>query len=344
MKIKEVYNLRERKGEVGIEVEIEGINLPRRLLVPWKVTTDGSLRGEGFEYVLSKPVQRNKIEDALKILYSSFEDSTLIPSDRTGVHIHINCQELTFIETMNFACLYLIFEDLLIRYCGEARRGNLFCLGAADADFLIKILCDAMILGNFNEIGQNDNFRYSSLNLTPISRYGSLEFRSLSTPEDVREIQQWAEILLQLKDASATFKSISEMVETLSHRGPWQFAADVLGPHFKILECPELENMLYDGIRRVQNIAYITPPKTSFKAKTKAEAVQSFRWNAPPLFQAPEGDIAEENVSIDARIALDEVQEEEVEEDVAEEPEYIRNIRIRNRRIEMQRRHRRRPE
>ena len=125
MKIIEMYPLRETDGEVGIEVEVEGQNLGFvERSNTWNVVGDGSLRGESAEYILRQPVHRKDIHEALAELQELIRHATIRTSDRAGVHVHINCQQLTFMQVINFASLYLIFEDILIKFCGEAREGN----------------------------------------------------------------------------------------------------------------------------------------------------------------------------------------------------------------------------
>lgn len=49
------------KGDVGIEIEVEGKNLPKHFEKYWRVEADGSLRGEdNAEYVLEKPSPLSK--------------------------------------------------------------------------------------------------------------------------------------------------------------------------------------------------------------------------------------------------------------------------------------------
>jgi len=123
MKLYEWLGLNEKKGEVGIEVELEGRHLNFEGDLFWNVTNDGSLRGNSGEWVLRDPVSRKDIAKAVQSLIKMHEPTMNRPyeidcSDRCGVHIHINCQQLTFIQTMCFLTLYLAFEDVLMRFCG----------------------------------------------------------------------------------------------------------------------------------------------------------------------------------------------------------------------------------
>ena len=121
--------------EIGIEIEMEGQYLQIDPNKEWGFKGDGSLRGrEAIEYITNGPIPR---EDVLKTLNDllvhmakdrGYKDhpSLLEPSDRCGVHIHINCQDLTFFQTFNYIFLYLLMEQVLVGYCGESREGNMF--------------------------------------------------------------------------------------------------------------------------------------------------------------------------------------------------------------------------
>ena len=285
MNILEQYDLRHRQGEIGIEIEMEGEYLPNTDIVNWKVVPDGSLRGNSqYEYVLKSPATRKNVTKVLNKLSTIFCDcgSILLPSGRCGVHIHINCQQFTFMQTMNFACIHTIFEEILLNYCGTMRAGNMVCLRASDAEYSIIKLKEAFSKQNFDKYINNNHMRYSAMNLISLPKYGSIEFRALSTPKNIMDIEEWINILLQLKDASMTFNKPSEMVERMSMEGPMLFAKQILGKYFDVLNIPNLEELLYIGIRHVQNIAYTKveqKPKRTLKDKDFYKDNWNNGWN-----------------------------------------------------------------
>ena len=129
--VREWMRVRNTEGDVGIEVEVEGNNLPH-IDEYWNVTHDGSLRGEALEYVFKRPLELSKAKEALDYLghHLSKKNVSVLDSGRCGVHVHINCQKLSIVELYNFFTLNFILEDLLTAFCGESRVGNLFCLRA----------------------------------------------------------------------------------------------------------------------------------------------------------------------------------------------------------------------
>ncbi|KKK75014.1 hypothetical protein LCGC14_2877970, partial [marine sediment metagenome] len=86
--------------QAGIEIELEGTNLKYPISRFWNGKSDGSLRGDSMEYILRSPVHRDKTKSRLLSLKTELEEyhSTLNPSDRCGVHIHIKCQDAIYYQ------------------------------------------------------------------------------------------------------------------------------------------------------------------------------------------------------------------------------------------------------
>src|SRR3990172_9397067 len=112
-------SLRKRTaGDVGVEIEVEGRNLPYTEKY-WKREADGSLRGpENAEYVLRKPATLTQLKMALKSLAIDYRasEAKVDESVRAGVHVHVNVQHMNMVEVYNFITLYLILEELLTKY------------------------------------------------------------------------------------------------------------------------------------------------------------------------------------------------------------------------------------
>ena len=245
--------------DVGIEIEVEGEGIPIGEDIPmfWRDLHDGSLRGESREYVLQKPIKLDKVDIALESLMKSFEQvgARVNDSDNCGVHIHVNCQRMDTKQVLKFACLYLILEEILVSMCGKNRAGNLFCLRARDAEAQVFHLCEAKRTLSINGL-QGDMFRYSSMNLASLSKFGTIEFRAMRTPQDFRTLSEWIHILVTVRDASQKFDDIKDMVESVSREGAMRFLEMVFGTSGRSLMIPDADDMLMRGVRLVQEIAY----------------------------------------------------------------------------------------
>lgn len=246
-------------GEVGIEIELEGTPLPTTVRAAkdtpnyWRVETDGSLRGEAREYVLDNPIHRNEINPALSQLYTALKKATLEDSGRAGVHVHINVRDLTFVQMYNFVMLYLVFEKVLVKFCGESREGNLFCLRSVDAEYLLYLLIKVIRNGSVGDLGTNE-IRYASINLTALRKYGSLEFRAMRSPVEQEVIEDWAGVLLQLKDSALTFTQPEELLIGVSEMGGYDFARRHLGDYIRLFPDTNWNKEVMDGLRLIQPI------------------------------------------------------------------------------------------
>lgn len=184
-------------GDAALEIELEGQNLPTKDSSGyWKVVEDGSLKG-GLEYVMRVPGNLQYVEDSLDILLNLLKKSKVNDSYRAGIHCHINCQELTMRQLVNFICCYALVEDYLIDWCDPRRKGNHFCLKIKDAEFLPYTISKFIRTGDIKHI-QTDNIRYSAINLLSLFKFGSLEFRALESTCDKAKILKWVNVLLNL--------------------------------------------------------------------------------------------------------------------------------------------------
>lgn len=258
MKVKEWFRVRPRQGDVGIEIEAEGHNLPHTGEY-WNVTHDGSLRGESLEYVLKRPMSLPEARKALDYLSLKYEqnEATVNDSDRCGVHVHVNCQELNIVQLYNFFVLYLVLEDLLVKFCGDSREGNLFCLRAKDAEYLLYTLSSALEDKEFRARFSSDDLRYASMNVKSLPTYGSLEFRAMRGTKDMDLIYKWADLLVGLREKAKTIDSPIDIVMGLSMGGAEAFLTEHLGEHAEyFLGIKDLDILLMEGVRRAQEIAY----------------------------------------------------------------------------------------
>lgn len=264
MQVKDKYfRGKDVKGEVGIEIEMEGKNFPDANLFfnategMWTGHHDGSLRGSSIEIVLSQPVPRDKVREALvtanKVLTNA--GTKVVPSVRTGVHIHINVRHMTEEQVYKFMFCWFLFESVLVRYCGEDRVGNLFCLRGTEAETYMEALEEAVKANDFN-ILYTDELRYSAMNPKALVEYGSLEFRCLKTPNDILDIEEWVNLLLKVKDFSLTIDDPVEMLDMISRVGGDEIAEDCFGELLPQLPAQDWTTEMFEGLRQIQPIIF----------------------------------------------------------------------------------------
>lgn len=251
-----------QSGDVGLEIECEGTNLFRAPFSYWSCHEDGSLRTikghPACEYVLKAPLGIKELHDALSYLNVKLKESgsEVIQSQRTSVHVHVNCQKMLVRDLYNYLCLYLIFEEVLVEWSGPDRAGNLFCLRGKDSDFYVNMLESVLKNKSFKQ--WRDEYRYSACNVASIPKFGSLEFRSMKGTVDIDTIMTWVGILLHLKEMSRKYKSPVEIVEDFVAIGPLPFFKKIFkDDQRKVLEgIPGLSGKLWDGLRMMRDVAY----------------------------------------------------------------------------------------
>ncbi|MBU6231631.1 amidoligase family protein [Patescibacteria group bacterium] len=260
-------------ADVGLELEMEGRGLPSAgavagLIAPksnstWITHNDGSLRGESLEYVLERPCFGNEIEHMVGGLYTYFGRTRFNLSNRCSTHVHVNIGGYKVNELTSVILLWSIFEDMLVRWCGEQRTTNHFCLGFKDTNATVDAWDRGLKDGDFNF---TEGMKYTALNLRPIFERGSVEFRTMRAEEKPDNIIEWAKFCLALvRFAKQNYKNPYDIAHALSERGGLEMFANICesggisGDFFDgVIGLPGNENfniLSVENFRRTQKLA-----------------------------------------------------------------------------------------
>jgi Putative amidoligase enzyme len=261
--IRTLLDLNKVDGDIGIEIEMEGPNpFPTNRDVErynWRAEEDGSLRGHSKEYVINTPIKIEEVDKHLENLKGVLNKAgaSITYSFRAGVHVHLNVQKLTVKQMATLACLYIVLEKPFVKFCGEQREGNHFCLRIQDAEYPVMLLETAILTNNLNML-HTDNIRYSSMNLKAIPTYGSIEFRAMETLPDLGKISDWCKMLIKIKEYAISITERREISYDISFKGPDRWAADLLGEDlFKLISYERIDKDIMHGLRLCQNIIYL---------------------------------------------------------------------------------------
>ena len=224
----------------GVEIEVEGEDLPvfdysttHSILSKWKTTYDGSLRGESKEYVSRKPYLMNTTRGMVATLADYLSTCELNISDRCGVHVHTNVQDMQINHLYNFLVLYFLIEEPLIDWCGPARVANVFCMRGKDASGNIDYIRDSMDDLHLIVNADSSVCKYGALNLSSIPIFGSLEFRGLATPPDTDDwwrIRRIVGVMNHLKTTAMQYDSPKEIYNAWIRSSPTEFFKSVYYP------------------------------------------------------------------------------------------------------------------
>lgn len=224
-------------GLIGLELEIEGINLPgeghleqivsSETKSRWKAAPDGSLRGENLEYVLNKPTSLDEAIKMVNLLYDAFKrrGTVLTNSNRCSTHVHINMKNKKIHELTSILALWMVFEKALIKWNGEERESNHFCLSSNDSPQVAETWERFLREGAANWAG---GLKYSSLNILPLFNLGSFEFRCGAPPNNPEQVISWFSFLVSMVEfAVEKYPNPLSISYDLSERGAFQILEEI---------------------------------------------------------------------------------------------------------------------
>jgi hypothetical protein len=234
LKLYELLNCKPGRGDFGVEIECEGENINSDCPAGWKAVDDGSLRGEfphsRCEFVFSQPASLSKSIERISNLAEAQKTATLNFSFRTSVHVHVNCQQLTWGAYCAFIYTSLLMEGILSKYCGDTRNNNRFCLRVSDAEGIVEHMLGLFANGveSIRAIREND-VRYGFINIAATQKYGSLEFRGMRGTLDVAILTNWLKCLYNIRKFAIECDSPTKVHDLFVKLSPEDFITKILG-------------------------------------------------------------------------------------------------------------------
>ncbi len=282
-------------GSIAYEVELES----KRQVYPeadgWVTAGDNSLRYYGIEMKSRAPVKEASISKHLNNLLGAVKDiEWIIPSPRTSVHTHVNVLGLSPIEIFTSVAAYWLFEPVFFALCDSSRKANLFCLRLKDAygilhmieeDVASTIQLKTVPFRSFN----SPDYRYSSVNLAAVCKFGSLEYRALHGTLDADLLELWGKMCLAVTYRSSRYKSPKELFDAVINDGYEVVKQHVFGKglvdHIQVPaeEIDEQIAMLYDLVNAVdwdvysRSLEAVDKSKSSVFKKTRNEVAEELR-------------------------------------------------------------------
>lgn len=207
--------VQQKSGLIGVELEIEGVNLPESVGGGWVVKPENSLRtlhnggpGDAWEYVTNVPHSMEGINNRLVALEKRLtkEGTQVVLTSRASTHIHLNMVPETFKTYFGFIMIFTAVEPVLIHLCGPERNGNLFCLPSYETGDIRRCI-QHQVIGILNPgmYGWSGRGKYANLNLDPLSTLGSVEVRCFPNCIDAGTITRWAQWLVNMQTMAKTW-------------------------------------------------------------------------------------------------------------------------------------------
>lgn len=212
--VRSIYGVTPEMGFIaGAELEIECVAdwnnryIEEELRVG--VEQDGSLRNYGREFLLP-PSTKDVLVDKMKQVHENIDwrDGERF-SERTSIHVHVNCLWSSDIQVRDLLFLYSIFEPIFMAYVGPKRRDNIHCMP------LTSTHMPSNYKGTLRTIKDRWH-KYTALNLLPLSELGTVEFRHLYGTDNTEVFKQWLnmiEVLWIFSQSWGGFKQ-ADLVDT----------------------------------------------------------------------------------------------------------------------------------
>ncbi len=290
-------------GDVGLELEIEGRQLPSADLLSslrcpktrgfWATHDDNSLRGENAEYVLSSPISIESVDMMVGGLYEKFatNKSNLLLSNRCSTHVHVNVSDWKIDKLTTFLLVWSLLEEGLLQWCGVERQKNHFALSMQDTPATISYWEGLLMKGLTHA---ERNLKYSALTVIHLFDYGSFEVRCGRAPNSAEEVTNWTKLIWGIREFVRKFEGLPSDVPALASErqasgileaicedmGIPEFAAEILRA------APDINREGMETFRHIQKLAYL-PPWHDWKGLIDAEYVPNPFGRTPDRPAAP---------------------------------------------------------
>lgn len=167
----------------------------------WKLVTDASVSGEGWEAV--SPILRGMpgVDEAVKAAMAL--DAAGAEVDRScGLHVHVDASDLSPEEINEILTRYARYETQIDAFMPLSRRenNNHYCRSVKDLlqNYTLGPLDRGVrtFLREFPDTGCGNSRRFYKINLVAYVRHGTLEFRHHSGTRNANKIKNWVLFVL----------------------------------------------------------------------------------------------------------------------------------------------------
>lgn len=184
----------------GVEHEIENVLSYDALNHTYFHTeSDNSLRNNGVEFIsnplnfVSQVCAFDNLHGSIKYRPKGGVDDAF--TDRTSIHVHVNCMDLSLEATKAFILWYALFEPVFFSFVDKKRPNSIYC-----------VPLDQTVLPNHysksvNHLTQMWS-KYTAFNILPLRSQGTIEFRHMHGTNDKVLFVEWLTAIKQLWEYS----------------------------------------------------------------------------------------------------------------------------------------------
>ena len=232
---------------LGIELEYE--NLPSGLadIPSWHLTSDGSLRDNGGEWV-SIPLPFDGVDAALERAESSLAHSGVVASLRCGLHTHMNMRPYSVGQVWSLVTLYALIEPTLYDQYAVGREGNMFAVPLYLNNHQVRALYDdinGIRAGTSRQCSVTSTSKYSALNFHRLADLGTLEMRQPYCTTNFDAIRSWTDFCKMLVTVGTLFADPHHVLDEYERGGLEELQERLFGEAFPI--DPDIQELAEDA-------------------------------------------------------------------------------------------------
>lgn len=224
----------------GMECEIEQVH-NGQVFNGFSFTEDGSLRCNGAEYI-SDPMDRMTLLKCFKNLHAQIKliDPSKAFSFRTSTHVHVNCRTLEMEQVKNIVLLYALFEEVFFAMVDPSRRSNIHCVPLTET-YLPNLYREGL------PVLHRKWHKYTALNILPLNKIGTIEFRHLQGTNDAVLIDEWLTALENLWNLGKVIHISPESLSSSTTRMLWY--STIFGHSKRMMDLqPIVPNMIKNSV------------------------------------------------------------------------------------------------
>ncbi|MAL83098.1 MAG: hypothetical protein CMF11_01925 [Idiomarina sp.] len=181
----------------------------------WKIVTDASLGYDNAGEVVSPILQGEQGLRELELVCQGLEDAGARVDRQCGLHIHLDCRDMSVAECQTVFKRYSDYEHAIDRIMPRSRRGNARWCGTIAHSSVKRETY------NTKESLSNAIGRYHKVNLTNIASRGSIEFRQHSGTTNYNKIYNWLNFLQQFVASSIQLTGVARTVRRVRSKQRW---------------------------------------------------------------------------------------------------------------------------
>lgn len=172
----------------------------------WVIKPDGSCGYEIVSRVLNGSEGLAEMRRTIEIMDGIREAAGITVDERCGFHVHISIADLSWKQVRNLVRLVMKYEDTILAFQPERRRGNRFTESIRTD--LYKAVAQVKSERKFRTL-MGSMSKYYGMNLMRFLTLGTVEFRYGAGTLNPAKVTAWVTFLMGMVEAAKAARSVT---------------------------------------------------------------------------------------------------------------------------------------